>query len=47
MDGLEAADARAIEANAFRENIGGQLADGGAEVLPGAGQIDELEIDDL
>ena len=47
VDGLEAADARAIEADALGENVGGQLADGGAEVLPGAGQIDELEIDDL
>src|ERR1019366_8515030 len=47
VDLLEAADARTVEPDAFREERLGQLADGDAEVLPAAEQIGETQVDDL
>jgi len=46
VDGLEAADRRAVEAQPIRENALAQLGDGNGEVLPEAGEIDEAKIDD-
>src|SRR6202035_2319674 len=47
MDVLEAANARAVKADALAEEALGQLLDGNRKVLPGPNQVDELEVDDL
>ena len=47
VDGLEASNGRAVEAEAVLEDALVQLGDGNREVLPEAGEIDEAKIDDL
>src|SRR5439155_23845081 len=47
VDLLEAPNAGAVEPDALVEEVSGQLADGDREVLPQAGEVDELQIDDL
>ena len=47
VDGLEAADRRAIEPEPVLEDPLAQLRDGDGEVLPEAGEVDEAQIDDL
>ncbi len=44
VDRAPAADARAIEAEAFGENLFVVFGERGGEMLPGAGQIGELEV---
>ena len=44
VDHFPAANARAIEAEAVGENVFVIFGEGGGEMLPGAGQIGELEI---
>ena len=43
VDRLPAADPRAVEAEALLEELLGRAPDRDGEVLPGAGQVDELE----
>ena len=47
VDRLESADARAVKSEAVLEAVDLQLADGQAEMLPGAGKVDETHVDDL
>ena len=47
VDFLPAANGRSVEAEAVFEHVGFEIGDGHGEVLPSAGQIDELEIDHL
>src|SRR5262249_50871387 len=47
VDRLEAADAGAVKPQSFRKAALVQLPEREAEVLPGAGQVDETNIDDL
>ncbi len=47
VDGLEPADAGPVEPEAFGERRLLELADRHAEVLPGADQVDEPDVDDL
>ena len=44
VDRFPAADARAVEAEAFGENLFVVFGERGREMLPGAGQIGELEV---
>ena len=46
MDVLEAADARAVEADPVDEQVLAELLDRDREVLGLAGQIDETKVDD-
>ena len=47
VDGLPAADARAVEAQAVFEHVLRQLADRNGEVLPQAGKVHEPQVDRL
>ena len=47
VDRLEPADARAVEAQAFREAVDLELPDRDAEVLPRPGEVDEPNVHDL
>src|SRR6202171_1363976 len=47
MEVREAANARAVKADALAEEALGQLLNRNREVLPGPNQVDELEVDDL
>src|SRR5205823_6558128 len=47
VDGLPAADAGAVEAQAFLEGVFAQLLGGDGEVLPQAGEVHEAQIDGL
>ena len=47
VDRLEAANARAVESEAFLEAVDLELAERQAEMLPRAGEIDESDVDDL
>src|SRR5207245_10114714 len=47
MDVLEAADAGPVESDAVAEEAGRQLPDRDRKMLPGADQVDELQVDDL
>ena len=47
VDFLPATDRRAVEAEAVFEQVGFQVGNGHGKMLPGAGQIDEFEIDHL
>src|SRR4029077_12789318 len=44
---LEAANARAVESEAFGKAVHRELAQRQAEMLPGAWQVDEPDVDDL
>jgi len=47
VDGLEAADRRAVEAQALLEDVLLELRHRDREMLPETWQVDEAEIDDL
>ena len=47
VDGLKAAYARSVEPDTLAEQTLFQFRDRDAKVLPGARQVDELEVDDL
>ncbi len=47
IDGAPAADAGAVEAEALGEDLLVVLGEGGGEMLPGAGQVGELEVDEF
>jgi hypothetical protein len=42
---LKAADTGSVEADSFREEVVAKLPDWNREVLPGAREINELEVD--
>ena len=44
FDAFPAADAGAVKAEAFFEDVEGQFANGTTEVLPGAKRIDKLDV---